>query len=81
MAPQATATRSRTPLDRQRVLAAAQALVDAEGLDAPSMRRLGAVLGVEAMSLSKHVVERTVCWSGPRQVATLVGVPTPGEGS
>jgi AcrR family transcriptional regulator len=42
-------------LTRERVCKAALALVDEEGLDALSMRRLGARLGVEAMSLYRHV--------------------------
>ena len=46
---------TRTPLTRARVAAAALELVDAEGLDALSMRKLGASLGVEAMSLYNHV--------------------------
>jgi AcrR family transcriptional regulator len=36
----------------------ALALVDEEGLDALSMRRLGARLGVEAMSLYRHVRDK-----------------------
>lgn len=45
----------RTPLTRARVAEAALARIDAEGLDALSMRKLGADLGVEAMSLYNHV--------------------------
>lgn len=45
----------RVPLNRERVLEAAFALADDEGLDALSMRRLGQRLGVEAMSLYNHV--------------------------
>jgi TetR/AcrR family tetracycline transcriptional repressor len=45
----------RTPLSRERVLAAALALVDAEGVEALTMRRLGRELGVEAMSLYGYV--------------------------
>ncbi len=48
-------TRRRTPLSRERVLAAAVELADREGIDALSMRRLGQELGVEAMSLYNHV--------------------------
>lgn len=43
------------PLSRERVLAAALRLADDEGVDAVSMRRLGQLLDVEAMSLYKHV--------------------------
>ncbi len=45
----------REPLTRQRVLAAAVELADAEGLKALSMRRLAKALGVEAMTLYYHV--------------------------
>jgi len=45
----------RTPLSRERILKAALALVDAEGVEALTMRRLGRELGVEAMSLYGHV--------------------------
>ncbi len=45
----------RTTLSRERVLAAAMALADAEGLSALTMRRLAATVGVEAMSLYHHV--------------------------
>ncbi|MFH9011114.1 TetR/AcrR family transcriptional regulator [Streptomyces sp. NPDC017943] len=41
-------------LTRERVLAAALDLVDREGLPALTMRRLGAELGVEAMSLYRY---------------------------
>lgn len=45
----------RIPLSRERVTTAALLLIDADGLDALSMRKLGAALGVEAMSLYNHV--------------------------
>ena len=48
-------TRPRRKLSRERVLAAALRLADQEGIDAVSMRRLGQALGVEAMSLYRHV--------------------------
>jgi TetR/AcrR family transcriptional regulator, tetracycline repressor protein len=47
--------RARVPLTRGRVLAEALRLVDEEGLEALTMRRLGKRLGVEAMSLYNHV--------------------------
>ena len=43
------------PLSRDRVLTAALTLADREGVEALSMRRLGAELGVEAMTLYHHV--------------------------
>lgn len=45
----------RTPLSRERVLRAAVALADQGGIESLTMRRLGQELGVEAMSLYKHV--------------------------
>ena len=49
------AARARRPLSQPSVVDAALRLVDRQGLDALSMRRLGAALRVEAMSLYKHV--------------------------
>jgi TetR/AcrR family transcriptional regulator, tetracycline repressor protein len=45
----------RSPLSRERILDAAIAFVDARGLTALTMRRLGTELGVEAMSLYRYV--------------------------
>ena len=45
----------RTPLSRERVLRAAVALADRGGVEALSMRNLAQDLGVEAMSLYRHV--------------------------
>jgi AcrR family transcriptional regulator len=45
----------REPLSRERVLAAAVARADADGMPALTMRRLAADLGVEAMSLYHHL--------------------------
>lgn len=45
----------RLPLSRQRVADAALQYIDEHGLDGLSMRKLGAELGVEAMSLYNHV--------------------------
>jgi AcrR family transcriptional regulator len=51
----ATTQRRRRPLTKERVLAKAIAVADKDGIEALSMRRLGQALGVEAMSLYKHV--------------------------
>ena len=51
-------TRARGSLTRAEVFETALALVDAEGLGALSMRRLGKELGVEAMSLYHHVRDK-----------------------
>ena len=45
-------------LSRDRVLAAALVLTDAGGLEALTMQRLGRALGVEAMSLYRHVANK-----------------------
>ncbi len=49
---------ARIPLDRQRILAAALTFIDNNGLTNLTMRRLGGVLGVEAMSLYRYVPGR-----------------------
>ena len=48
----------RQPLNRDRVLTAAVVLADDVGLDALSMRKLAAELGVVPMALYKHVAHR-----------------------
>ena len=48
----------RPTLTRERVLRAAVALADEEGVDAVTMRRLGHAAGVEAMSLYNHVANK-----------------------
>lgn len=45
----------RVPLSRDRILRAAVEVADVLGADAVSMRRVGEQLGVEAMSLYRHV--------------------------
>ena len=52
------ATKPRSPLGRERVLLAAVAFADEHGIASLSMRRLGDVLGVEAMSLYNHVANK-----------------------
>jgi AcrR family transcriptional regulator len=47
--------RTQTPLTRDRIVATAVALADADGLAKLSMRSIAAELGVEAMSLYHHV--------------------------
>jgi AcrR family transcriptional regulator len=71
----------REPLSRDGILRAAIRLADEEGLDSLSMRRLGQALGVEAMSLYKHVANKDAILDG---IADLVvagfEVPSPGPG-
>jgi AcrR family transcriptional regulator len=45
----------KAPLSRERIVDTALALVDAEGLDALSMRRLGAELGMDPMAVYYYV--------------------------
>ncbi len=54
----------RPGLDRKRILEAALTLVDEHGLEALSMRRLGAALGVEAMALYYHVPSKAALLDG-----------------
>src|SRR6266498_970131 len=48
----------REPLTRERIIRAALRIMDEEGLEAVSMRRIGRELGVEAMSLYNHVQDK-----------------------
>ena len=58
-------TLERRPLTRERICAAALALIDAEGLSRLTMQRLGGALGVEGMAIYKHL---------PNKAAVLDGV-------
>ena len=49
---------TRVPLDRERILAAALSYIEEHGLPQLSMRKLGAELGVEGMSLYRYVPGR-----------------------
>jgi len=54
----------RVPLTRARVLATALRLVDDEGLDALTRRRLGQELGRDAMALYRHAPDRAALLDG-----------------
>ena len=58
----------REPLSRERILDAAVRFVDREGLEALSMRKLGAELDVEAMSLYNHVPGKDALLDGMVEV-------------
>jgi TetR/AcrR family transcriptional regulator, tetracycline repressor protein len=58
-------------LSRRRVLEEAARFVDREGLEALTMRKLGAELGVEAMSLYNHVPNKSALLDG--MVEVLLG--------
>ncbi|WP_307835779.1 TetR/AcrR family transcriptional regulator [Phycicoccus sonneratiae] len=62
---------SRTPLSRPRVLAAAVALADVDGMAAVSMRHLADRLGVVPMALYKHVGSKEDLLDG--MVDTVLG--------
>jgi AcrR family transcriptional regulator len=51
-------TETRTPLTRERIIETAVGFADAHGVGELSMRKLGAELGVEAMSLYNHVADK-----------------------
>ena len=56
--------RRREPLTRARIVDAALRVMDEEGLEAVTMRRIGRELGVEAMSLYNHVSDKEDIFSG-----------------
>ncbi|GAC1382892.1 MAG: TetR/AcrR family transcriptional regulator C-terminal domain-containing protein [Marmoricola sp.] len=70
----------RQPLTRERIVAAALSLADREGGKAVTMRRVGAELHVEAMSLYHHVRDREDLLDGIAEAMVQTGIPVPGEG-
>ncbi|GAB7190856.1 TetR/AcrR family transcriptional regulator C-terminal domain-containing protein [Kineococcus sp. NUM-3379] len=71
---------ARPRLNRERVLQAGLALADESGLEALSMRRLGERLGVEAMSLYKHVANKDDLLDGMVDaVFAEIGLPAGGH--
>lgn len=73
-------SKKRPPLSRVRVLDAAIGLADRGGLESLTMRRLGAELDVEAMSLYKHIDGKDDLLDG--MVDAVIGaieVPEPGS--
>lgn len=67
----------RTPLNPDRVVAAAAAVADAGGLGAVSMRNVARELGVEAMSLYHHVAGKEALLDGLADWA-FTQIHTPG---
>ena len=71
----------REPLSTDRVLRAALTLADAADTEALTMRRLGQELGVEAMSLYKHVANKDAILDGIVDlVVGEIARPRPGDG-
>lgn len=66
----------RTPLSARRIHAAALALIDEQGIDGLSMRRLASVLGVDPMSIYHHVPGKQALLQGVYQEA-LRGLAIP----
>jgi TetR/AcrR family transcriptional regulator, tetracycline repressor protein len=56
------ARRPKKPLTRQRIVTAALAIIDADGLDALSMRRLGRELSVDPMAIYHHVPSKSALY-------------------
>jgi AcrR family transcriptional regulator len=76
MAATGQAAARRAPLSRDQVLQAAVALADEGGVGALSMRKLGQVLGVEAMSLYNHVAGKADLLDGMIDVVfSEIGLP------
>ena len=59
---------TREKLTRERILETALRVIDAEGLEAVTMRRVGRELGVEAMSLYNHVADKEDILNGMCEV-------------
>ena len=76
--PRSTGARPRR-LTRDRILDAAVDLADREGLAAVTMRRLGQDLGVEAMSLYKHLANKDELLAGVAdRIAAEFALPSAG---
>jgi AcrR family transcriptional regulator len=76
MPPTGQAAVRRPPLSRDQVLRAAVGLADEVGIGALSMRKLGQVLGVEAMSLYNHVASKGDLLDGMADVVfSEIGLP------
>src|SRR5688572_4745470 len=71
---------TRKPLNRDRVLRAAIAIADEDGLESLTMRRLGQALGVEAMSLYNHVANKDDILDGMIDIIFgEIGLPEAGD--
>jgi AcrR family transcriptional regulator len=68
----------RRPLTREAILDAAVELLDRDGMDKLSMRRLGAALGVEAMSLYNHIPSKAALLDGIHE-RILLSLDAPGH--
>jgi AcrR family transcriptional regulator len=71
---------ARKPLSRERILVAALELVDEQGIEALSMRKLGQALGYEAMSLYNHVSNKDDVLDGILDLVLAEMPPPDAEG-
>ncbi|MGH3254291.1 MAG: TetR/AcrR family transcriptional regulator C-terminal domain-containing protein [Streptosporangiaceae bacterium] len=72
---------ARARLTREKVLRAALEFVDANGLAALSMHKLGAELGVQGMSLYSHVQNKDALLDGIVEAMSREAQPPPAEGT
>jgi TetR/AcrR family transcriptional regulator, tetracycline repressor protein len=71
--------RGRPPrVSRDQILAAALRIADANGLEQLTMRRLGAELGVDPMTIYGHVPDKTALFDGLVELV-LAGITLPGR--
>lgn len=75
--PEAAAERS--ALSREVIVAAAFGIVDAEGLDALSMRRLGGVLGTDPMAVYHHLPNKAALFDAMATDLLEAVNPPPGD--
>src|SRR5881394_1057849 len=73
-------TETRLPLSRDRILQAALELADENGIEAVTMRKLGQVLGFEAMSLYNHVSNKDDLLDGILDLVLAESEPPAPEG-
>src|SRR6186997_759043 len=74
-----TRDHQRVPLSKERIFQAAIDVADREGLQALTMRRLGAELGVEAMAVYKHVSSKDDILDGMVELVVSL-IEAPGHG-
>lgn len=72
----------REPLSRERIVAAAMELIDSDGVDQLSMRRLGRHLGVDPMAVYYHVPSKAAVLDDVVELiwgSVRIPPPAPGE--
>src|SRR5262249_31540034 len=80
--PSAPASNVRAAVDRRRIAEEALRLIDADGLERLSMRRLGAELGVEGMAIYHHFGNKAELLDGVLELLLEeLEVPPEGEGT